>query len=731
MSIEAQLCVSQIDKDTSFDKAISNVEATLQPPGAWETALEMSGRLIFSPSDHAEWACPRGQVNINNAVLWHAKLDQAGRKTVRALWSEWMTPGQFMRHQLPKDKDKDKNRNKDTEAPKDVFDRLLVLTPGSHWNIVAQTSLYGMIALRGSEDDAVNPPEGLLTKAGKIIGIQPPPKPKRIPRNRVVTPQGEPYESLKYLTQKPDDRLPKNNTLATYGTDAIGFALVEPFEDANIILTPLGGSLSAEWNGEPFATPILDTRLPPTFNLERFIYKSQLGRDIHVETYDKGYLLPLGIRASYVELSERRFFTHPKYGYPVAYLVKRTFIVVRRPEKKLPAVGQQYESRDFPAGRILMLTKTTPDLRSPQAVEALKLPARNDGITLYANGRVQFPQLQPDDLVFWPRLAEGAPGTPGDAEFKWTLDDDHAPTIGNLLFVSNSCSHNPDAMRVIADYYRGIGKEEAAKAGGNWSPLRKARLFGARRRYADSTPDAETAFDTDSWLLSLRGPADLAGSKESFVISQAMERADQPPFFPVVEKARITNQSLDRLLGSPQGLLEVQFYRPYVGTEFKENGAEIFLEVLNPVIHLNANNQASATGGLARTNAALAALSRKTGFVGGIPGTADQAQALVPTQVRTAGLMLAQAAVAGDPAVNGSAATALMGPPAIRLRSISQAPKVSSPNSILLSSSTTRRRFWASSHSTTYFRRSRFPISARRRNCSKRSATVLQISNPT
>jgi hypothetical protein len=664
-SIEDQIGVSHIKPATSFADAIKQAEASLQQPRPRETALEMSGRLIFSPSDEATWTCPRGHVNVNNAVLWHAKLDQIGRKTVRALWSEWMTPGQFMRHQ----------QSKDSKAPADerlglTLDPLLVLSPDNHWNIVAQTSLYGLIALRGTEDDLEKPPESGLTAL--VTGVKqwfsPSSKnePKRIPRNRVVTPKQR-YESLEYLKQDKAKRSPADNDLGTYAGDAIGFALVEPFDDANIILTSLGGSLAAEWNGEPFATPVFDPRLPPTFNLERFIYRSQLGRDIHVETYDKGYLLPLGIRASYVELSERRFFAHPKYGYPVAYLVKRTFIVIRRPEKRLPAVDQQYDSRDFPAGRILMLTKTTPDLRSPKDSSASKFmtwkTSSGNEVKIYSNGRLRFAELQEDDLVFWPRMTEGSPGTPGDVEFKWTLDDDHTPSASNLLFISNSCSHNPNAMRVIAEYYRDLGKPGADTSGGEWSPLRKARLFGTRRRYAATKPDAETAFDTDSWLLSLRGPADLSGNKESFVISQAMERADQPPFFPLVEKARIAVQSLDRLLGSPQGLLEVQFYRPYVATEFKENKAEIFLEVLHPLIRLNVNNQASATGGLGRTNAALAALSRLTGFVGGQPGAVVSAAATNVGNVQLAGLQLfAQAnlaAVVNPP----SQPAALIGPP--------------------------------------------------------------------
>src|SRR5690606_11372362 len=136
--------------------------------------------------------------------------------------------------------------------------------------------------------------------------------------------------------------------------------------------------------------------------LERFRLRTYLGRDILVETVTKGYLLPLGIRASFIKLTERRFFRHPVYGTPYAFPVQRSFIVVQKPEKSLPGVNQPYESRDFCAEKIVMLTKVSPDL-----VSTGSMPIGNIGIAEVRDGGwLRFPSQSNASLqdidIFWP-----------------------------------------------------------------------------------------------------------------------------------------------------------------------------------------------------------------------------------------------------------------------------------------------------------------------------------------
>jgi hypothetical protein len=597
-TLEDQLCIPGINKDMRFDEVFEKVALTLTPPDPFETALEMSGRLIFSPSEEAKWQMRKGPVTPDNALLWHTRLNEDGRKSVRAIWSDWIIPGKFPDAQ--QFKLLDDTRNVDPES-KDKKELDLVLRPEHHWEIVAQTSLYGLIALRRLEDPDKK------TVADEAIN--------KLPRSRVVRPS-LPYESIRLLE---DDR---------YKNQDLGFAIVEPFDKADMILTSMGGSLAAEWNGEPLTIPTTPEKDPRTlldsFSLERFVYYSQLGRDVHIETFEKGYLLPLGIRASYVELTERRFFPHPKYRYPVCYPVQRTFIVIRHPEKPLPGINQPFKSRDFPADKITMLTRTTPDLIS--AVQKPKNRAEqkgSDDVTILQNGRLVVEGLPQDNrfIVFWPRITEGSPGTSGDVEFKWTLDSDNTPIVSNLLFVSNSVKALAKPMAQIVDYYRKWGDTSSAES--PWPTLRTARVFGTRRRYAPSENDGDTSFDTDSWLLSTRGPllpdGNTGALKEAFIIDGRMEGADQAPFYPVVEKAKITIQTLDRLVGTPQGLIDVRFNRSYIDAGFDEqiNKGHIYLEVLHPEIALSVNNNGGASGGLARPNSVVAAISRKVGLVGG------------------------------------------------------------------------------------------------------------------
>src|SRR5439155_24256302 len=136
--------------------------------------------------------------------------------------------------------------------------------------------------------------------------------------------------------------------------------------------------------------------------------------------------------------------------------------------------------------------------------------------------------------------------------------------------------------------YRGLPKTEAAPLG----TLRIARHGGARRRYAPTETDGDTTFDTDSWIMSATGTLgtnSLSGQegKESFLMDGRMEGGDQPPCYPVVEEARINVQSLDRLVGRPQGLIRVAFNREYVAGGFGSNNpTEIYLNLLGPDIQL-------------------------------------------------------------------------------------------------------------------------------------------------
>ncbi|HTQ37558.1 MAG TPA: hypothetical protein VMJ32_00930 [Pirellulales bacterium] len=89
----------------------------------------------------------------------------------------------------------------------------------------------------------------------------------------------------------------------------------------------------------------------------------------------------------------------------------------------------------------------------------------------------------------------------------------------------------------------------------------------------------------------------------------------------MVDTAYIKMQSLNRLLGSDQGLIETGFNQTYLENELDatKNPSEIFLDVYSPPIDLNLTGQGQSAGGVAQPNARLAAVSRKKGMVGGRP----------------------------------------------------------------------------------------------------------------
>jgi hypothetical protein len=225
--------------------------------------------------------------------------------------------------------------------------------------------------------------------------------------------------------------------------------------------------------------------------------------------------------------------------------------------------------------------------------------------------------------IFWPRVAAGLPGTPGDVDFKWTLDEDSTAITSNLLFVENSAVALQDLMKEIVEFYRSLDED-------SYKPLRRARMAGTRRRYAPTENAGDTTFDTDNWVLSARGivAKDASGADtEAFFMDGRMEGGDQPPCYPVMQAAEVNIQSLDRLLGRPQGLVTVAFNPAYVKSGFAvpANRSEIYLNLLGPDIQLDVTGQGTTTGGVAQPNALAVALSRKIGIVGGQRRTKAQA----------------------------------------------------------------------------------------------------------
>jgi len=603
----------------SLDAIMTAIAANFRPPEvpAGEsvdtvTALELADDLLFSPAETARWersalpspTYPDPRRIRQDISLFSIRIGRGDDRLIeervaqnarlRALWSHRLVD-ESGRPKLPLEPL--------TRTPPPMSS----LSNHAHWQIVGQTSVYGLPALRRLREKDI-PPRSLLPRFGRSPDQDTvDDNARKVPRGGVVRPaldENDPNRSLKYL-EDVDIYIQRElgGTSAKAPPEA-GIALATAFEQADVTLTALGATMRLDWRGEP-AILRPKGKAPYGFSLERFAYETWLGRDVRVIAVEKGYLIPFGNRVSLLTVAERVFLPGSG-GKPVAQEILRTFLVAPRVPKGFPAVNQPDGGRDFPAASVTLQTERTPDL----------IPFDSpDG------GRIGGPG---DPLAFWPKVRT-ADGKPADFEWKCGIDDDPTPLINRMIYIDAAAAGQDAAFveKVVNAY--------------NSDPEGRtiARLGGARRAYAqheqaqsgDSAADRpDTAFDTDSWELQARGRI-LANGNVSFTMDSRMNGADQPPFYPRVETAQIAVQTIDRLIGEPQGLIKVRFYDPYVKAGFADlpggaqnAKAEIFLEILGPEILLSVAGKQPTTGGVAQPNTIAAALSRRIGIVGGNGG---------------------------------------------------------------------------------------------------------------
>jgi len=552
VSIEAQLAAAFPGADLSglsFAKAQELLVAQLEGPGEGETALEMAGRLIFSPSSTGRWILPDGLPQNDPTPLWTARLDRAGRSSVKALWSSRLEP-----HRLP--------INLDLQEPSG--EAMLSLDRQNHWDIVLQTSMYGWPALRSLPPESTAPALTIQTDRDTI----------EVPRPTVVRPD----RAVGFLNEIDRKR--------THANQDAGIAIARPFEDGDISVSAMGGLTALAWSGDPpsiFWTAAGD---PIGVLLERLFYRGYLGRDTEVVAVEKGYLFPVGIRASLLTVHERAVY--PDHAdNPVSHLIRRRFIVLPRKPRTYPGPYQPFAGREFPPRAIQLKTLVTPDL-----AELVNVPIRLPPGS---------PPL-PSESIFWPRTVQA--NTVSDLLFEWSTED-ASSVRSNFIFVLNNVVSRQDAMRALVDYYNA---EDDSR--------RTAWLGGARHRYAEPRREGDTSFDTTRWVLSAQGRRDGLNGEEHFARDGRMEGANQPPFYPLMERGFVNMQSIEQMLGIPHGQVEIRYFDGYKheGIETKH---EIFLTLAPDALALRASNRSERSGGVASPDLNVAAISRLTGPVGG------------------------------------------------------------------------------------------------------------------
>ncbi|MHB8268868.1 hypothetical protein [Bradyrhizobium sp.] len=606
-----------------------------------ETSIEIPFRLMLSPAQDALWRTPLNISEIRDITppadrpvpLWFARLEEPV-PSLRAIWSPDYRPealldpeldpevgspprGPWAPWALPRNKtsrqgysEDERNTVERFRAPLDAYDR---------HELVMLSSLHGL------------PVRGRRAEDGSLVG-----------NSQINPPSG--FELRDVVREKLKDSEEPADWSAIYKPQAIG--------TTELTLTALGGTFEADTNFIPPASARMKGRLPDAvrafynakefkipdvtrslfdaLSIERWRQSTILGRDIKVEVVYRGFLFPLGHRASLVKLTERRFMAMTAGGPPVAFLVQRMFLRIGLPDKKYPAIRQPNRGRRWPAEKLKILTIETPDLVDP--TDALdpgpgKLaPTRNGRLFLREEGS---PSTRPG-LVFWPRVV---PRDGGEVRFEMQIDGRSARVRLPLIFVDNTAANDAGAMKRLVKYYNELND------GAGPDPLRVMNHSGFKRRYAaESEPDG-TSFETLSWVLEAEGsesvpPAtsdrtNITFTNDLFDFSALHQGADQPPFYPAMQEGEVRISQLDRLLGGTTKPVRVRFDPEYLAFGFppdeqlsNPNGnkdtawTDVYLDFLSKV-GLDPREAGDRVGGAARPNADLIALSRSRGPVGG------------------------------------------------------------------------------------------------------------------
>jgi hypothetical protein len=379
----------------------------------------------------------------------------------------------------------------------------------------------------------------------------------------------------------------------------------QPVQASRVFLTALGGWLSSRGHWDPLAnyeyTPVIDTArklaaahasaaatapnspqlqpemyIPPVQSLElsEWDHIATMGRDHYVKIVYEGFLYPFGHRASLVKVSERKFIGGDVgvIGDPVAYLTQHMYIVVRETEKTYITSPYTYKGYENPfRSQVSMKTIVTPEIDQP-AMSAVG--GASDSFWVQVNAQ---------DLPWHISAVD--------------LAASHIDFHGAMIFVPLSESN---LAAVQTDY---VSQQ---------SGLRRAfQLHAKNVAYADPAA-GDTALKTKALYFDTQ-------------ITQASPPYAQAPFIPKLDANRaadVTMPALEALTGgSPD--VQIHLYQQYLSQGLDAN-AGVFAEVnVPPPVGFSANK----SGGFARPNLTVSAVTARKGLTGG--KSADAAKGLI------------------------------------------------------------------------------------------------------
>jgi hypothetical protein len=599
--IAAQLETVGITKRFKRGEALQAIRDSLRPPRELETQIELPAGLLLSPSSNARWITSAAPADNTNGVitdgtfeLWSASIDQKGPKPdLRFVWTRSVE--QF-------------RRNFDRSVPEpsgvDPFRITNSLNEQFRLDLVILTSVYGLPALRRLLADGTDDANGQVLPAP--------------PDYSYIDADSAKQEGI-YIPRPVANET--NLSLTSLSAMALlSGTWVPPLPYANpngneTWCKPKKGTISAADCGG--------------ISLQALTFRQILEGGVYVRLSEKGYLFPTGHLCSRLEITERKFFDRPdppsgsKRGRgPTAYDAKRTLLVVDHADKSFPALNQPSHGRRLPARLISLLTQSTPMLVDPfndpkggLLLEEGSTPAR-------------------DAYAFWPRIKKaGGNGDTIDFIWEYLVDGDPNPVRSPLLFVNNgAATSSAHIAGIVAAYNATVGNDinvPRETVGIRYRDvefgLRRATLGGKQRRYAESDLPNQTSFETAEWHLAAEG-RDLADTSAAFSMDAYMNGQDQPPFYPLLDKAQIRVQSIERLSGEPNVSVWARPADIYVENGFANNNLEIFLRVLDKIT-FDLSHDTSSGGGLANPKLDADYLTKKGPISKAVAESADLAPA--------------------------------------------------------------------------------------------------------
>lgn len=582
------------------------IRGTLVAPTDLETALEIPSRLILSPAQDARWSTPRrlpSSVNIWNppegapVPVWQACLvERLKAPSLRAVWSPDFVAGVF-----------DANASNRKPAPErwtapDGKEYRTALSPFDRAELVALSSIYGLPVI-ASEDKERS--------------------------SQIATPKD--YE---VKVDQPQQ---------------VGLFMPVALRTRRLALGATGAMMDLDTTFPAVTAARIDGKtLFDSFSIQRWRSLIVDASDVVTTVVRRGYLLPLGHKASLIKVTEPKLRPidplHPSAGYTVEQAT-RIFIEVTRATQTYPAVGQRNAARDLQPREVKLLTLRTPDLID--ATDDRPLPLPEEGKR--AEAAAMIPKAGPHGAVrgwinradpgkppelarlagkvLWPRTDIGPRGT---VRFRMKIDGGSAPVSMPLLFVDHTAASDPETIRLCGVYYNfgQDGKGDVSDKPKDWS---KVLHNGAVRNYADEQKQGQCSFATD-WQR-----FELAEGTTNFKIDAALLAAEQPPLYPRTARAQIRPQQIQGLTGSAAPELVVAYACDYVekGFEVDSNSnnpaQDTYLVVPDePRPKLDMGDHGDQGGTVARKAIEICGLNRRFGLAGPPVVKFDCAPTLAP-----------------------------------------------------------------------------------------------------